>query len=209
MRPDLGPKYSVLMYSSTFFKYLYLYSYKLWSCTRTHTHVQSTQILRVHYEYIQVLFLFLIIKSLTTTTISKSMVANCITVHSVCSKVHQRLYFLRRLRAFGVNVLFYRSIIESILHYGITVWFGNLSVQSKSQLFRLMRTAMKIQTLRRQSVKIIYQTQFYTINFSSCLLADAIELLRSSLIDTNTHLCHCPLNNSIHDACCNSVTCHS
>ena len=24
-------------------------------------------------------------------------------VHSVCSKVHQRLYFLRRLRAFGVD----------------------------------------------------------------------------------------------------------
>ena len=99
-------------------------------------------------------------------------------VHSVCSKVHQRLYFLRRLRAFGVNekilVFFYRSIIESILRYGITVWFGNLSVQSKSQLSRLMRSAMKItdstsptislqeifeQTLRRQSVKIIYDTK--------------------------------------------------
>ena len=57
-------------------------------------------------------------------------------VHSVCSKFHQRLYFLRRLRAFGVYekilLLFYRSIIESILRYGIIVWFGNLSVQSKS-----------------------------------------------------------------------------
>ena len=45
------------------------------------------------------------------------------------------LYFLRKLIAFDVNekilVLFYRSIIESILRYGITVWFGNLSVQSK------------------------------------------------------------------------------
>ena len=99
-------------------------------------------------------------------------------VHSVCSKVHQRLYFLRRLRAFGVDekilVLFYRSIIESILRYGITAWFGNLSVKLKSQLSRLMRTAMKItsstspmislqeifeQTLRRQSVKIIYDTK--------------------------------------------------
>ena len=69
-------------------------------------------------------------------------------VHSVCSKVHQRLYFLQRLRAFGVDekilVLFYRSIIESILRYGITAWFGNLSVQLKSQLSCLMRTAMKL-----------------------------------------------------------------
>ena len=66
----------------------------------------------------------------------------------MCSKVHQRLYSVRKLRAFGVNekilVIFYRSIIESILRYEITVWFGNLSVQSKLQLSRLMRTAMKI-----------------------------------------------------------------
>ena len=104
-------------------------------------------------------------------------------VHSVCSKVHQRLYFLRRLRAFGVDekilVLFYRSFIESILRYGITAWFGNLSVQLKSQLSRLTRTAMKItgstspmiflqeifeQTLRRQSVKIIYDTKHVLYN---------------------------------------------
>ena len=82
-------------------------------------------------------------------------------VHSVCSKVHQWLYFLRRLRAFGVD--------EKILHYGITALFGNPSVHLKSQLSHLMRTAMKItgstspmisfqeifeQTLRRQSVRI-------------------------------------------------------
>ena len=104
-------------------------------------------------------------------------------VHSVCSKVHQRLYFLRRLRAFGVDekifVLFYCSFIESILRYGITAWFGNLSVQLKSQLSRLTRTAMKItgstspmiflqeifeHTLRRQSVKIIYDTKHVLYN---------------------------------------------
>ena len=44
-------------------------------------------------------------------------------VHSVCSKVHQRLYFLRRLRAFGVDekilAVFYRSIIESYCAMGL------------------------------------------------------------------------------------------
>ena len=146
----------------------------------------------------------------------------------MCSKVHQRLYFLRRLRAFVVNekilVLFYRSIIESILRYGITVWFGNLSVQSKSQRSHLMRTVMKItgstspmislqesfeHTLRRQSRLFVIPNMFHTMNFSSCHLADAIELLRAGLTYTNTHLCHCPLNNSTHDACFNSVTCRS
>ena len=43
-----------------------------------------------------------------------------------------------------IPVLFYCSIIESILHYGITAWFGNVSVQLKSQLSCLMKTAMKI-----------------------------------------------------------------
>ena len=55
-------------------------------------------------------------------------------VHSVCSKIHQRLYFLRRLRAFGVDekilVLFYRSIIESILLWGYClVWKSVCSVE--------------------------------------------------------------------------------
>ena len=44
-------------------------------------------------------------------------------VTTLCSKIHQRLHFLRRLRLFGVSVnimlTFYRASIESILRYGI------------------------------------------------------------------------------------------
>lgn len=69
-------------------------------------------------------------------------------VTSLCSKIHQRLHFLRRLRLFGVcrniMLIFYRASIESIVRYGITSWFGNLSVKYKSEIFRLVKMAGKI-----------------------------------------------------------------
>ena len=69
-------------------------------------------------------------------------------VTSCCAKIHQRLHFLRRLRLFGVSVnimlIFYRASIESILRYGITSWFSNLTVKYKSQISRLAKMAGKI-----------------------------------------------------------------
>lgn len=69
-------------------------------------------------------------------------------VDSVCSRVNQRLHFLRRLRIHGVakNVLmlFYRANMESVIRYGITTWFGNLSVKLKSRLQILIKRASKI-----------------------------------------------------------------
>ena len=65
-----------------------------------------------------------------------------------CSKIHQRMHFLRRLRLFGVSVnimlIFYRASIESILRYGISSWFGNLTVKYKAQIGKLAKMAGKI-----------------------------------------------------------------
>ena len=69
-------------------------------------------------------------------------------VTNVCARTHQRLHFLRRLRVFGVckniMLIFYRATIETILRYGITSWFGNLTVKSKTQIFNLVKTAGRI-----------------------------------------------------------------
>lgn len=69
-------------------------------------------------------------------------------VATVCARIHQRLHFLRRLRLFGVSknimLIFYRAAIESILRYGVTSWFGNLSVKLKSQILNLVRVAGRI-----------------------------------------------------------------
>ena len=56
-------------------------------------------------------------------------------VDFVCSRLQQRLYFLRRLRVFGVSqnvmFLFYQAVMERVIRYGMTAWFSNLSAQSK------------------------------------------------------------------------------
>ena len=93
-------------------------------------------------------------------------------VDSVCSRINQRLHFLRRLRVHGVArnimLLFYRATMESIIRYGITTWFGNLSVKLKTQLQNLIKRAGKIigmqppcslqeifeETARKQGLKI-------------------------------------------------------
>ena len=77
-------------------------------------------------------------------------------IENVCSRVQQRLHFLPRLRVFGVNqkvlLLFYHAIVESILRYGISAWFANLSVQLKAQITRLTQRAMKITPHSRPSL---------------------------------------------------------
>ena len=65
-------------------------------------------------------------------------------------------------------MLFYRAAIESMIRYGITTWYGNLSVDLKNQLLSLTNRAAKIigmpppssiqgifdETARRQGLKI-------------------------------------------------------
>ena len=41
-------------------------------------------------------------------------------------------------------MIFYRATIESVLRFGITNWFGNLTVKSKAQICNLVKTAGKI-----------------------------------------------------------------
>ena len=69
-------------------------------------------------------------------------------VVSLCKKTKQRLYFLRRLRSFGASkqilLLFFSSVIMSVLQYCSTTWYGCLSVTSKSQLLRQMNICSKI-----------------------------------------------------------------
>eukprot|EP00061_Rhincodon_typus_P002594 g17972.t1 len=52
-------------------------------------------------------------------------------INTTVRKVHQRLYFLRRLRKFRMSTMtltnFYRCISESILSRCITAWYGNCS----------------------------------------------------------------------------------
>ena len=58
------------------------------------------------------------------------------------------MYFLRQLRKFNLPqellIMFYTSIIQSVLCTSITVWFGSATKLDKHRLQRTIRTAEKI-----------------------------------------------------------------
>ena len=68
--------------------------------------------------------------------------------NAIVSKGHQRLYFLRQLRKFGLKkkllTSFYRCTIESVLSFSICVWFGGLSAHQQRHLDRVVKTAERI-----------------------------------------------------------------
>ena len=63
-------------------------------------------------------------------------------------KARQRLFFLRNLKSFGVRreilLNFYCAIIESVLTYGIIVWFGNSTVADIDRLNSVIKSAARI-----------------------------------------------------------------
>ena len=75
----------------------------------------------------------------------------------------QRLYFLRRLKRFGIssNIMsnFYRCTIESILTGCITVWYSNCSSFDRKALQRVVRTAELIIGHKLPAFQDIYQTR--------------------------------------------------
>ena len=50
--------------------------------------------------------------------------------------------------------LFYQAVLESVLRYGMSAWFGNLTVQSKTKLAHLVHTAMKVKGIPAPPVNL-------------------------------------------------------
>ena len=78
----------------------------------------------------------------------------------IIKKCHQRLYFLRQLKKFGVSgnilVQFYRAVIESVLTFSITVWYGSLTAGDNDRIDRIVFTASKIIGLCLDPIQSIY-----------------------------------------------------
>ncbi len=79
---------------------------------------------------------------------------------AVLKKSHQRLFFMRRLRKFGMSpsILrsFYTCTVESILTGCITTWFGNSTAGNRKALQRVVRTARHIVGGELPSLQDIY-----------------------------------------------------
>ena len=79
----------------------------------------------------------------------------------VRKKAQQRMFFLRQLKKFGVgrNILlqFYRSVVESVLTFSLTTWYGSCSQQEKDDLQRVVRTASRIVGCDLPSLDTLYE----------------------------------------------------
>ncbi len=79
---------------------------------------------------------------------------------AVLKKAHQRLFFLRQLRKFGMSpsILrsFYTCTVESILTGCITAWLGNSTAGNRKALQRVVRTARQIVGGELPSLQDIY-----------------------------------------------------
>ena len=58
-------------------------------------------------------------------------------------KAHKRLFFLRKLKSFGIDnkliELFYHATIESIIVFCITSWGGNIRIRDQTNFDRLIK----------------------------------------------------------------------
>ena len=79
---------------------------------------------------------------------------------SIVKRCHVRLHFLKQLKYFGLNQTiirqFYRSAIESIVCFGITICFGGMTSGEKSELERLVRHASRLVGCDLPSVASLY-----------------------------------------------------
>ena len=79
----------------------------------------------------------------------------------IIKKSQQRLYFLRQLKKFGVGqsilIQFYRAVIESVLTFSITVWYGTCTATEKDGLNRIVSTASKIIGITLPSIESIFE----------------------------------------------------
>uniref|UniRef100_A0A1A8H0B6 Alkylated DNA repair protein AlkB homologue 8 N-terminal domain-containing protein n=1 Tax=Nothobranchius korthausae TaxID=1143690 RepID=A0A1A8H0B6_9TELE len=67
---------------------------------------------------------------------------------AVSKKAQQRLHFLRVLRRNNLEerllVTFYKATIESILAYGITIWYAGCTAADRKVLQRVIHSAQRI-----------------------------------------------------------------
>jgi len=80
-------------------------------------------------------------------------------------KGQQRLYFLRRLRRFGMSTKIlhnlYNCVVQSVLTSCITVWYGNTTVRDRKRLQRIVKTAEKIIKTPLPSLQAIYHRRVH------------------------------------------------
>ena len=79
-------------------------------------------------------------------------------IHAKCN---QRLYFLRKSKNAKVEpttlTLFSKSIIQYVLSFCISSWFGNCLERDKSRLRKTIRCAAKLGCVKDKQLRKLYE----------------------------------------------------
>lgn len=103
-------------------------------------------------------------------------------VDYLCSKLAQRLHFLRKLRLFGVSstimLTFYNAVLGSIIRYSMAAWYGALSVQFKNKINSTVKLAMK--TIGQKNYPPLQEIcEARIVVLASSILRDPFHILHS------------------------------
>ena len=99
----------------------------------------------------------------------------------IYKKGQQRLHLLWKLKHFNIDqtimMLFYRTFIQSVITFNFISWYGNLSVQNKNKLSKIVNTASKIIGLPIESIGNYYEQQIS--KKTNKILSDSSHILFS------------------------------
>ena len=102
-------------------------------------------------------------------------------VNTICKKANQRLYLIRKLKNFDVDVhileLVYRSLVQSILSFNIVTWYGNLDQKDKNKLNRIVNLASKLTGKKQEALYEIYND--FVLRKSKKIISDSAHPLFS------------------------------
>ncbi len=92
----------------------------------------------------------------------------------ILKKCMQRLFLIRRISRFGVsqNILeiAYKSLVESVLTYNLTSWYGHLNCKQKNSLARVINIASKIIGRPQSKLGEVYTSR--CVGKAECILKD-------------------------------------
>ena len=96
-------------------------------------------------------------------------------VDSIYKKANSRMFFVRKLHNLCVDSkiveLFYRSVVESMLTFGIPAWYGNCHQASKDKLCRIMNYARKLDMQNVKSLLELYEK--FTLKKAKSIRSDS------------------------------------
>ncbi len=121
---------------------------------------------------------------------------------AVLKKAHQHLFFLRRLRKFGMSpsILrsFYTCTVESILTGCITAWFGNSTAGNRKALQRVVQQRTPTLQYAMHCTLTWTLTQFNWTTHTHCTNTTTYLLPLDTIQCTYVTLCFRPLYNLLH-----------